>query len=90
MATKSPDTCDRPSTTPTTTSPRTMIVKRLKRSTIESVGVTPIVNERVRNPSRIVAPIHTALKLAQMVSRTPSGMKAETPIASADAPRVSA
>ena len=68
--------CDKPSTTPITTSPRTMIVNNPKRSTIDSVGATEIWNVG-RRPRKMNATTQARQSAAQTSSRAVGGRIAD-------------
>ena len=60
---------DKPVTTPRMTSPRTMIVKRPKRSTSESVGRIPSTWRSLPREPRSMKPSQPARKMAQSATR---------------------
>ena len=77
---------DRPSTTPNTTSPRTMIVNSPKRSTNDSVGRRPRLRPTAgcRRASR--PPIQPSATHVHTTSRGPSARKALANTTPADTP----
>ena len=73
-----------PSTTPKTTSPKTMITNVPNRSTSESVGVTPRLKPMRDHPISRSVTTHPTTSVAQTMSRGTAGRQALAAMSAAD------